>query len=103
MADEFSKVKRFGVIVWGDFSGFWRGGRRWETGHSIQHTGGGAKWVWAKVTAGLLFGWALDRVVVVPAQAGVREACRDCGRRWGAGELGGLIGRAGGARVAFRF
>ena len=42
-------------------------------------------------------------MVVVPAQAGVREVRVDCGRRWGAGELGGLIGKAGGAGAAFRF
>ena len=26
MADKFSKVKRFGVIVWREFWGFWMGG-----------------------------------------------------------------------------
>ena len=77
MEDKFSKVKRAGVIIWGEFSGFWRGrvvARRGETGHSVQHTGGGAKWVWARVTAAFLFGWEVGRVVVVPAQAGLRPA-----------------------------
>ena len=100
MGDKFSKVKRFGVIMGREFWGFWMARAtaawRWQTGHSIQHSGRGAKWVWAKVTAAFLFGWALGRVVVVPAQAGVRRVCLDGGRRWGAGELGGLIGKAGG-------
>ena len=58
MADEFSKVKRIGVIIWREFFGILEGRAGWdgaaamreETGHSIQHTGGGAKWVWARVT-----------------------------------------------------
>ena len=91
MGDKFSKVKRFGVIVWREFFGILDGAaaaRRWLMGHSIQHTGRGAKWVWARVTAAFLY----QAVGGLPS----RWRKRDCGRRWGAGELGGLIGKAGG-------
>ena len=66
MGDKFSKVKRIGVIIWGGILGILEGRAGWgalqrrrgdarETGHSIQHTGGGARWVWARVTGGVFF------------------------------------------------